>query len=639
MIGGLAGMATGATLRAEEPARWSPAWDQLLIRSALRHLDAQYDDGEHMLARQVGDAYNYHSALRNQRVHPTRDSLSYALLLLETDEEAAISRARELLARVIALQDSDPDSRWYGIWGYYLEEPPPQMQPADWNWADFNGATLLMIEYRHGAKLGASLREQVRESVRHAAKSVQRRNVSMSYTNIAVQGSFVTMAAAELLDDAGLRSYAIDRWQRFARTVDQTGSFAEYNSPTYARVTIENLTRMRMVIADEGFRALCDKIHHRAWLHVSKHWHPPTMQFAGPMSRCYSTDLGRPLWLQKSLGGRLPFYTEAEMADAPPEGETGVLEYACPDTIAPAFLSLNGEVQHRELFIAAEPPVQPVQGTTWLGKRFALGSVNRGDFWVQRRPLVGYWGGDRRPAQYAQLRVMKDDYDFASALLYSVQKRGCVTGIVDFRKPGGDRHISLDPIAKGEFEASRIGLRLDLRSGGEAEVLVNGKPAIPGQRYVLPARIAVNLGEVFVWFWPVGGRFGKSSKPLAVRLAREGELVTLSVDFLDGDERRLLRWADTSQAFVAFAMMMDEAAGSLRQADTSVARRVPVVTRPSYGTARVTWNSPAGRLGVTARTEVDSIIEQDRAFRQTVDGRPVPVVRLSDVRLTGSGNG
>jgi len=43
---------------------------------------------------------------------------------------------------------------------------------------------------------------------------------------------------------------------------------------------------MLMYIRDEQARSLIEKIHRRAWLHLIKHWHAPTRQISGPMSRC-----------------------------------------------------------------------------------------------------------------------------------------------------------------------------------------------------------------------------------------------------------------------------------------------------------------------------------------------------------------
>ena len=150
----------------------------------------------------LGPEYHYHTRLRDGRVHATRDSADYALLLLEEGSDASLNRARKVLGRVLGLQVVQPQSPWYGIWGYYLEEPADRMAPADWNWADFIGGTLLVIELRHGARLGAELRARLGEAVRHAAYSIERRNVSMDYTNIAIKGTFVTQGAAELLGDA-----------------------------------------------------------------------------------------------------------------------------------------------------------------------------------------------------------------------------------------------------------------------------------------------------------------------------------------------------------------------------------------------------------------------------------------------------
>ena len=73
-----------------------------------------------------------------------------------------------------------------------------------------------MIAHRHGERLGPALRARVQEAIRHAGASVRKRNVSMSYTNIAVQGTFVTLAAAQLLGDAEMRDYATERLGRLA---------------------------------------------------------------------------------------------------------------------------------------------------------------------------------------------------------------------------------------------------------------------------------------------------------------------------------------------------------------------------------------------------------------------------------------
>ena len=606
-------------IRAAAAGSWTDAWDNALILAAVERQDSTFDPQEWMLKRHAGPEYRYHTNMRSRDVHPTRDSLDYALMLLEAGGDERLRRAEKIIERLLALQDTNPESRWYGIWGYYLEEPAPKMSPADWNWADFNGSLLLLIEYRHGRRLTPALRPKIREGIRHAAYSVRRRNVSMSYTNIAVQGSFVTLAAAQLLDDADLRQYATDRLRRFAAAVDATGSFAEYNSPTYANVSIVNLTRMRMTLRDPETLQLADRIHTRVWSHLGKHWHAPTRQLAGPMSRSYSTDIGAPLWIQKALGGRVAFATleDVKAGRVSSSGEIGLHDYRCPESVAPLFVALAGPRQHREVFLPAEAPVRPVQGTTWLDRDYCLGSANRGDFWVQRRPLVAYWGGPDRPARYIQMRVIKDDYDFTSALFYSVQEKNYVLGLVNFRTPGGDKHPSLDPIQYGEFQASRLRLCLD----------VAGLPA--NARVLADAsRVAVDLGAAKLWFCVRHAVFGGSKARLSA--GREEGRFVISLDLLPDGPPRLIRWSGVPAAYAVFTLAMDGAAGSLQDFDRKC-RQFAYEGNPADG--RVSWTTPAGSLGLAGGTAVKAVAEQDRAFAEWLDGKPVPLVRLSEEKL------
>jgi hypothetical protein len=593
-------------------APWSPEWDRILIHKAVESANRHFDEKELMIRRHVGSAYNYHSSLRNIDGHPTRESLAYALLLLEEGSDANRERAARVAERVIALQEVDSASKWYGIWGYYLEEPAPKMTPADWNWADFNGSVLLMIESRHGSRLPKELRKNIAGSIQHAAYSVRRRNVSMSYTNIAIQGTFVVMAAAELLGDRELREYAVDRWNRFAQTVDQTGSFAEYNSPTYARVSIENLTRIRMVVRDGRFLDLTDRIHQRAWTHLAVRWHSPTMQLAGPMSRCYSTDIGSPLWLQKGTGGALQFATLDELRNGTlADSDAAVYDFRCPQSLIGKFLETPKPAQHREVFLPAEAPITPIQGTTWREPAFTLGSINRGDFWIQRRPLLAYWGGNSRPARYLQMRFIKDNYDFSSALIYTVQEQNRVAGVVTFRSPGGDKHISLDPVPAEGFSARRLRMRLDLAG-------------VPEKARILEktGSVAVDLGGAYLSLHWAGGAF--QDQTIVLSTSREEGMLVISADFLKADAPRTIRWKDA--AWGAFVLTIDGPAGSLEQfANRQKKPRLSIGAE----SVELVWDAMALKAGILPR----AIAEQDRLYSATVSGKPVELRRLSEERL------
>ena len=608
---------SGCSPRSAEPETgWPAAWDRRLLESALVLEDPRYDNAERMLTRVLGPGYRYHTKLHNSRVHPTRESLEYALYLLEAGGRERNDRALATIDRVLALQDRDPDSKWYGIWGWYLEEPPPRMAPADWNWADFNGATLLLIELRHGAKLAAGLRARVREAILHCAKSIIRRNVSMRYTNIAVKGTFVTLAAGELIGDAEITAYARQRVVRLCQAIDESGSFDEYNSPTYARVTLANLTRIRMYVKDADARRRAAAIERRCWLHLASHWDGRRAQFAGPMSRCYSTDIGYPLWLEKALGGRLGLARPDDLKQGG-DAEAAIHNFRCPEDLAERFLESPASHQHREMYQPAGEGISPVVGTCHINTAFSLGSVNRGDFWNQRRPVLAFFGGRSRPAASLTVRVIKDGYDFSSALLFSVQERGYLAGVVNFRDPGGDRHISLDMVKDGAFDCGRLFLEFDFESLPDGFTFEETGGAIRLVSSIIQAHLAIR-----------GGRFGPN-RPKAKLTAGKQSLV-VTVDLVPPEGKKSVVWKQTDEAWTAFTLALGEP-GSAGFGEACSG--IPFEISTSGGRVRLGWRTPAGALGLVAATQPAPVAAQVAAYAATLDGKAIPSPRLSDEKL------
>ena len=95
----------------------------------------------------------------------------------------------------------DPTSATYGIWSWHLEEPLAAMAPPDWNWADFIGARIAHALFEYQGKLPPDLLGRMSAALGHAAMAIFRRNTTPAYTNIAVMGAGVALAAGELLDE------------------------------------------------------------------------------------------------------------------------------------------------------------------------------------------------------------------------------------------------------------------------------------------------------------------------------------------------------------------------------------------------------------------------------------------------------
>ncbi len=217
-------------LAPQEPLQLSAVQKDRLSR-ALLPLHAVYDPAAHML-REPLRSPGYHTTLKEGTVHSTRSALGYAVALFDTGEEGLRLRACESLDTVVALQDTDPASKTYGIWSWFLEEPLSKMSPPDWNWADFCGVQLLQVALDHRSRLPPDLALRLDESIRHAARSIERRNMSPGYTNIALMGTYVTYVAAELYGWPYLKAYAAARLRRFYDYTLEQGAFTEYNSPT-----------------------------------------------------------------------------------------------------------------------------------------------------------------------------------------------------------------------------------------------------------------------------------------------------------------------------------------------------------------------------------------------------------------------
>ena len=424
----------------------------LRLRQALEPLHAKYDPAERMLKDRFSSP-GYHTTLTGGDVHSTRAALNYAVALLDTYDEDLKQRAEDILVRVIALQDQDPASKTYGIWSWFLEEPLDKMSPPDWNWADFCGTALLQVAVNHRERISPEVMEKVDAAIKCAARSIQRRNVGPGYTNIAIMGTYVTMLAAELYDLADLKDYAMARWRKFREYTLENGSFTEYNSPTYTIVALKELGRMVAHFKDPEALAIAREMYDLAWKEIAMHFHPPTRQWAGPHSRCYQTLLGPDALalIQRGTGGRVDFGVDK------PSIDEFRLALPCPPDYEPLFTKLDQPRMVSQVFVKG---ANPVVGTTYFHPEFALGSINRGDLWNQRRPLLAYWGSAPSPS-YLRLRFLHDNYDFTAAQFFSAQSAGKVLAGINFATDGGDRHPSLDRIKNAKIRAKIFGCGLN----------------------------------------------------------------------------------------------------------------------------------------------------------------------------------
>lgn len=489
------GLALGTTLCSGQ--------DRAEMRDAyLASCAAGYSD-EHQMLGTPFRSPGYHSLVAEGTwVHPTRQSLAYAVALVDRGEAEDLARAEKIIRKVLTLQVSDPSHDYYGIWPWLLEEPVDKMAPPDRNWADFLGAQIAVLLKDYPKRLPGDLVEAMRTSLRHAAVEIRQRNVQPSYTNIAIMGGGVCAAAGELLADDEMLAYGRDRLQRCVADAAYHGSFNEYNSPTYTMVALNEAERVLQLVEDEAARTAAEQLRQAAWQIIADSFHPATGQWAGPHSRAYS-DLILP-----NLADYLNEQAGAEIAAR--DSDNGrpltydVLRHLpCPDELRERFIRLPCDpLEIRRTFIRKENEADSIRGTTWHTADACLGSVNRSMMWTQRRTLIGYWRTEDEPVVVFRQRFLHDGDDYASIGVRNDQRGPRVLSLFEPLRNHGSWHPTLDRPENGVFRAKDFRVRYQLAGRNPAATKLDEQTfeLAAGNRraviHVLPGRFD---GRDVVW--------------------------------------------------------------------------------------------------------------------------------------------
>lgn len=482
--------------------------DHARLLKILEKQDAAYDE-EWKGPRSYLDHANYHTRLAMCTVHGTVPALDYALALLDSGRAENLARALDVLDNVLQYQDTNPIHPTYGIWPWYMEEPLAKMNPPDWNWADFCGRRLLLCLACHADRMPPDLRGRIQSSLRHACLSIFRRNVDKFYTNISIMGAMVTLCSGERFGWDDMLAYGLARLNDQWEFVRENGTFAEFNSPTYTVVAMEELACLEGLTRNREALALVHALLDMAWKIVAEHYHAPTGQWVGPCSRAYS-------WLQRpGVSSEMPREMSASLPGAFPAMLSRALDdpgfcdgdqfkaswihaaLHCPDKYRRYFYECP--VRDLELEFHESTSVVPRQSTiarSHIEPAFALSSFARQDTWNQRRNLFGFWGG-RKP-RFVNMTLLHNLYDFSSGLAVIDQKGGTALLGATLMTDAGDTHISLDMVKDATIRAWDLRLRIEL--GG----LLEGRPVQNGDT------IRLRDGGIVLTIRLLGARFDGS---------------------------------------------------------------------------------------------------------------------------------
>lgn len=573
---------------------------RLHLQRMADHGDRFFNPAMGMLRLAMPVHRNVHSEhLDDSPRHPVHGSLIYALVLLEMADRALQGRAEAILSRVIDLQEtSDPQAKTFGLWPYFLEEPVPVWPWPDFNGADFNGTTLLLIWHRHRRRLAPALLGKLVEAIRRAAVCIRRRNVDLNYTNIAIKGTFVTLSTAEVTGDAELLAYALDRLERLSATVATTGAFAEYNSPTYAAISLAGLHAMETYVRDERARPLVTSLLTRFWRDVAERFHPETRELAGPHARAYMPSLSS---APELLGSLIEKASRGAVHYALTSGreEFGAI-YACvmnvepPAGIAALLAARSTEPRQVTARAQARTTEAPRVQTTWLEPAFCLGSVSFQDGWEQRHNLIAYWKSSDGGTGLMRHRYLRDERPCCSGWFTSQQEGGAVA-VGAFLGAYADHYVS---VLTDGTTCAFLGPVIEIDTAGEeADVRVEGRRVPLNTTMMLSVGDVVHITLGVVTLEIVLTRHDIVPVPdTGPRLERmKTGALRIVLPHYEG-KRRALKWADFERAVSTYTLRM-AAAGAEFPSVADLSAPVPEAT-PHSQAATEAWGREQQTLTV-----------------------------------------
>jgi hypothetical protein len=515
-----------------------------MLLNVVKSKDAAYNS-EICLLRSPFSSPGYHTTIKQADfIHATRESLIYALALLDTELDENKQRAFDIIEKIVSLQDTDRSRSTFGIWPWFYEESLDQMSPPDWNWADFCGKQLVLALSRHGERFPQQLRDTVIQSIYNACDAIIKRDVGPHYTNIAIMGAFVTLIAGERFGRSDYAEYGLNRLAKLHRFTMERGAFQEYNSPPYTYIAILELSKIRKETSGDEANRLSEELLNLAWRSIAEHFHSASKQWSGPHARCYQTLLStvNQAFLQLATNGKLMFFPWDVL---PYEEEWYESGFYCPEPLVESFL-ISKEKEIRQLYAVNATNHTEHWATTYMTARYSVGSHSREVMWNQKRPLLAYLDNGGQ-ATYVQLRFLHDGYDYCSAVFNGKQERQHVLFGLEFITNGGDTHPSLDKTG-GVIEASDLRLRMEI--GGCLDNVV-GESSNSG------AVISVGKIQMLLRTWYAA--FTENDvphEPMMWEINKNGTTFHVDLIIYSG-ERRSIDFRSMQEAAFLFSFVMD----------------------------------------------------------------------------------
>jgi hypothetical protein len=308
----------------------------------------------------------------NGLFHESRKGSALAQQLVANGAPQDLELAKKVLEAVLRCQETRPDDPHVGNFYWMAED----QVVFDLNAVEFNLERLIPMMIQHGERLSVDMRQRVLEAIRLGLEEIQRLDVLVVYSNIALLDILNTCLGGELLGDGHTFQRGRQKLEAWMSLTAKNGTPFEFNSPTYTSVDLRALRLLADLVQDEETRLMARTAAIRLGVSIALHIHPQTGRWAGPHGRSYQPTIA---------------------CETPPEIELlkrWVAEDALPEWLLAILEYRSGEMQVDE---TSYKPWKMTQ-TTFHSASFTLGTASR-EQTGQSNVLLAYYlrPGEEKP--------------------------------------------------------------------------------------------------------------------------------------------------------------------------------------------------------------------------------------------------
>ncbi|KAK1978689.1 hypothetical protein LZ30DRAFT_632695 [Colletotrichum cereale] len=278
------------------------AFTQDLFDQFMQFLDKIYDPV-------AGYLYYFYYPLAAGK-HETRSSVWYASGLLQRNTCDDVEQAIKIIKNVIDGQKKNPEDQWYGDYTVYPEEPTvgtlayPKNIYKSWdpNWRGFIGTTLIVIYEEFKELLPHDVQNLILESMynntigdSYRVGGVDDDNLYPSYSNPSIMRAIATGWTGRTLNDSNMTAAGELYAQEILDLFDRNDTLSEFNSPTYAGVSIYALTLWaKYMPADSSLMGKNGaRMIKAVWKTLGNMYNANLRNVAGPWDRTYGFDMNQ----------------------------------------------------------------------------------------------------------------------------------------------------------------------------------------------------------------------------------------------------------------------------------------------------------------------------------------------------------